>query len=210
MAKVQILGIPQSTYTRVVCMAAHEKGVDYELVLTPPHSEGLLAVSPLGKVPGLRHGDLELFESSAICRYLDSAFDGPPLYPSDPAEAALCEQWISAVNSHMDRTLIRQYLLHYAFPKGADGNPDRAAIDAAVPAVEKEMAILDKALSKTGWLVGNAMTAADLNLAPILAYLSGTPEAGSVIGRSAGLGRFLENVRALPSFAATEPPARAA
>lgn len=210
MATLQFLGIPQSTYTRVVCMAAQEKGVSYEIVPSPPHSDGLLAVSPLGKVPGMRHGSVELFESSAICRYIDAAFDGPPLYPSDPAAAAVCEQWVSVVNSHMDRTLIRQYLFAYIFPKGDDGKPDMSVVQEVLPAVEKELGVLDKALAGTGYLAGGSMTAADLNLTPILHYLTNTPEAGAIIGQSVGLSKFLENMRARPSFAATEPPAQAA
>ncbi len=210
MATLQILGIPQSTYTRTVCMAANEKGVAYELVPTPPHSDEMTAVHPLGKVPGLRHGDVELFESSAICRYIDENFDGPSLYPADAAGRAAAEQWISVVNSHMDRTLVRVYLLNYIFPKGEGGAPDRAAIDAALPDVEKELGILDRALSATGYLVGDSMTAADLNLAPILHYLTNTPEAGAMIAKSAGINKFLENMRGRASFAATEPPAQAA
>jgi len=207
---LQILGIPQSTYTRAACLAAEEKGIAYELVPAPPHSEGILAVHPLGKVPGLRHGDVELFESSAVSRYIDNAFDGPALYPADAAGNAATEQWISVVNSHMDRTLIRQYLFAYLFPEGEGGAPDQAAIDGMLPNVEKELGILDKALADTGYLVGGQMTMADLNLAPVLHYLTNTPEAGKIIAQSAGLSKFLENMRARPSFAATEPPAQAA
>ena len=210
MATLQILGIPQSTYTRVACMAANEKGVAYELVPAPPHSDEITAVHPLGKVPGMRHGDVELFESSAICRYIDENFDGPSLYPSDAAGRAAAEQWISVVNSHMDRTLIRQYLFAYLFPKGEGGAPDQEAIKAMMPDVEKELGILDKALAGTGYLVGDSMTVADLNLAPILHYLTNTPEAGAIIANSAGINRFLENMRSRASFAATEPPAQAA
>ena len=41
---------------------------------------------------------------------------------------------MSLVNTKMDGTLVRTYLLNYIFPKGADGTPDREAIDASVPA----------------------------------------------------------------------------
>ena len=35
----------------------------------------LLAINPNGKVPAMKHGDIEMFESCAICLYLLDAFD---------------------------------------------------------------------------------------------------------------------------------------
>jgi glutathione S-transferase len=66
MANLQIIGIPQSTYTRVVRMVAHEKGAPYDLVVAPPHSPDVKSIHPAGKVPVMRHGKHEMFESSAI------------------------------------------------------------------------------------------------------------------------------------------------
>lgn len=36
MSKVQIIGIPQSTYVRTVRIAAEEKGISCELIAAPP------------------------------------------------------------------------------------------------------------------------------------------------------------------------------
>jgi glutathione S-transferase len=43
-----------------------------------PHTPEIDAVHPLGKIPALRHGDVTLAESRAICFYIDHAFGGPP------------------------------------------------------------------------------------------------------------------------------------
>src|SRR5579863_930612 len=94
MAKVEIFGIPQSSYTRVVRMVCEEKGIDYELKPVPPHSPEVLAIHPFGKVPVMRHGDLVLCESKAIATYLARAFPGPQLIPAEPRLAAVTEQWI--------------------------------------------------------------------------------------------------------------------
>jgi len=72
----------------------------------------------------MRHGDVMLFESKAICAYVDRAFDGPPLIPADAISAALVEQWISLINSAIDPVCVRQYLLAYFFPGTPDGAPD--------------------------------------------------------------------------------------
>src|SRR5277367_1450290 len=104
-------------------------------------------------MPVMRHGDVALFESKAIATYLDRRFAGPSLFPSKPLPAALVEQWVSLVNTLVDRTLIRTYLLAYAAPNTADGKPDRQAIEAVIPALHEQIAVLDRAVAGTGYLV---------------------------------------------------------
>ena len=85
-------------------MVCEEKGIEYRLTETPLGAPELRAIHPLGKMPVLRHGDIKLFESKAIATYLDRSFAGPRLLPSDPHLAALAEQWVSLVNTSVDRT----------------------------------------------------------------------------------------------------------
>src|SRR5579863_5252616 len=99
MAKLEIIGFPQSTYVRAVRIACAEKGIDYELVPQPPHAPDVAAVHPFGKIPVMRHGDFSLCESKAIATYLDRTFPGQALIPTDPRLAAVAEQWISLVNT---------------------------------------------------------------------------------------------------------------
>ena len=148
MPKPEIIGSARSTYTRVVCMVCEEKGIAYGLTECALGAPELLAIHPLGKMPVLRHGDVVLFESKAIASYLDRSFPGPQLLPSDPHLAGLTEQWVSLVNTVIDRTLIRTYLYAYIAPKTADGKPDRAAIEAVMPAVREQLGILDHDLTQ--------------------------------------------------------------
>ena len=136
----------------------------------------IFAIHPFGKMPVMRHGDVELFESKAISACLDRRFPGPTVFPSDPLLGALTEQWVSLVNTVIDRTAIRTYLLAYAAPKTPDGKPDRDAFDAVTPALRAQIAVLDKAVAKTGYLVDEQFTFADINLLPILYYLRLVPE----------------------------------
>jgi len=91
MPELQIIGAPQSNYVWVTRIACHEKGVPYTLVPVMPHTPEVDAIHPLGKIPALRHGDLMLAESRAICFYIDHAFNGPPLVSRDAAEGAKTE-----------------------------------------------------------------------------------------------------------------------
>ena len=115
-------------------MVCEEKRIEYVLMEKPLHAPEILAIHPFGKMPVLRHGDVELFESKAIATYLDRSFPAPYVFPSDPRLSALTEQWVSLVNTLIDRTLIRTYLYAYIAPKNVDG-PDRDAIEAVMPAL---------------------------------------------------------------------------
>jgi glutathione S-transferase len=133
-------------------------------------------------------------------------FPGPRLIPDDPRIAAVTEQWISAVNTVVDRTMIRTYLFSYIFPKTADGQPDRPAIDEVMPTVREQVDILDKAVANTGYLAGDQFTLADINLMPILYYVRNLPEGGAAIGAAKNLSAYYERNAQRPSFKNTIPP----
>jgi glutathione S-transferase len=158
MLKPEIIGSSRSTYTGVVRMVCEEKVIEYALTEAELGAPEVFAIHPFGKMPVMRHGDVELFESKAIATYLDRRFSGPTLFPSDPVLGALTEQWVSLVNTVIDRTLIRTYLLAYAAPKTDDGKPDRQAIEAVTPALREQFGVLDKAVARTGYLVEERFT----------------------------------------------------
>jgi glutathione S-transferase len=206
MPNVEIIGFPQSTYVRVARMACEEKGVTYDLRPAPPHSPEVLAIHPFGKIPAMRHGDFELFESKAIGTYLDRMFPGPRLIPEDARSAALAEQWVSAVNTVIDRTMVRTYLFGYIFPKTTDGKPDRKVIDEVTPELRQQINLLDKAVAKTGYLAGNQFSFADINVMPILFYVRKFPEGSEAIAAAKNLAAYYDRNAERPSFTNTRPP----
>jgi glutathione S-transferase len=121
MPKPEMTGSLRSTYTRAVCMVCEEKAIEYVLTETPLGAPALRAIHPFGKMPVLRHGDVELFESKAIATYLDRVFREPYVFPFEPHLAALTEQWVSLVNITIDRTIIRTCLFAYIAPKMTNG-----------------------------------------------------------------------------------------
>jgi glutathione S-transferase len=206
MEKVEIIGLARSSYTRVVRMVCEEKGIDYELVDASPHSPEVNAIHPFGKLPVMRHGDFTLCESKAIATYLDRSFPGPALMPADAKQAALAEQWISLVNTAMDATLIRTYVFHYIFPRTADGKPDKAAIAAMMPAMQRQLGLLDQAVARTSYLAGDQFTLADINVLPILYWVRHFPEGAEAMAASEHLSAYYGRHAARPSFKSTLPP----
>ena len=140
-------------------MTMAEKGVPYEYHPVRPHSPEALAIHPPGRVPGLKNGEVVLGESQAIVAYLDGLWPQSPMGPSGSiAEAAEIAQWISIVARAVDQTLIRRYVVSYAFPKGAGGLPDRAAIDAALPDLRNIFRMLNARLSGRDYLAAKRFT----------------------------------------------------
>jgi glutathione S-transferase len=86
--------------------------------LTParPHSPEVDCIHPLGKIPVMRYGDFQLFESKAIASFVDRAFPGPKLIPEDAMLCGKVEQWVSVANKAIFPVLLG-YLLCYFFPK---------------------------------------------------------------------------------------------
>jgi glutathione S-transferase len=205
MPELELIGAEPSNYVWACRIALAEKGVPHRLNAVMPHSPEVDAIHPFGKIPVMRHGEVELCESRAICWYIDHVFDGPKLVPADPAKAAQVEQWVSIVNTHIDPVWLRQYLRAYVFPKTADGSPERDTIDAAVPKMEQHFPVMDRAVAKTGHLVGDTFTLADMNFIPILYYMGTRPESSALLERMPALKAYRERHLARKTVAATTP-----
>lgn len=205
MPELELIGASPSNYVWACRIALAEKGVPYKHVSARPHTTEVDAIHPFGKIPVMRHGAVELCESRAICGYIDSVFPGAKLIPDDPVKAAQIEQWISVVNTTIDPVWLRQYLLGYVFPKTPDGSPDRPLIEAALPKMEQQFAVMDRAVAKTGHLVGDTFTLADMNFLPIVFYMSTRPESSALLERSSALKPYFDRHVARKSVQDTFP-----
>jgi glutathione S-transferase len=204
--RLEIFGSERSSYTRVVRMACEEKGIDYDLIDTPLGAPELRNIHPFGKMPVMRHGDFTLCESKAIATYLDRSFGGPELIPADPRLAGQVEQWISLVNTTIDPLLVRTYLFSYIVPKGADGKPDRGAIETMMPRVREQLSLLERTVAASCYLAGERFTLADINLLPMMFYISRMPETAESFAAGTALRRYYDTHAARPSFVRTVPP----
>jgi glutathione S-transferase len=201
-----LLGDARSTYTRTARMALAEKGVAYTMQNCGPHSPEILAVHPFGRIPALRDGEIDIWETAAILNYLDECFDsGVSLRPGSIMERTRCAQWISAVNSYLYDTMVRRYVLQIIFPKGEGGQPDRRIVDAALAEMPTQLAALDKAYGPSDYLAGASLSSADLFLAPILAYVQNMPEGGQLMAHYPNLLRAQNLIRQRASFTSTHP-----
>ena len=211
MSVVEIIGLDASTFVRSALMACNEKGIPHRLVNGPVgdgsglKSPAFLALNPYGRMPVMRHNGFLLFETSAIIRYLEAEFGGRRLIPTETKMAALTEQWSSAIGFSGYRNLVVNYLFHYVFPKGADGAPDRAAVEAGLPAMKRELEILEGGLEHGTYFCGEEPTMPDLLLVPILEYMRRRPESGHEMARLPRLSRLMAAFEQRESYGRTIP-----
>jgi glutathione S-transferase len=99
--------------------------------------------------------------------------------------------------------LLGRYIVQYFFPE--NGVPDRKAIDAALPAMEKAIATLERQLDGRDYLLGG-FSLADIFFAPLLHYTNVLPEGGKMIAASPRVAVYVARMAARPSFKATFPP----
>ena len=103
MASPIVYGPNFSTYVRATRLTLAEKPAPYQLVevamMQGAHKQDdFLKRNPFGKVPAFEHDDVRLYETSAIIRYIDRAFGGARLQPSDVKQLAKMDQAISIVD----------------------------------------------------------------------------------------------------------------
>jgi len=166
-SQVTLIGADYSVYSRICRLTLDLKGVPHAFEMLDVFAEGgraraRQAGQPFGKIPVLRHGDLTLFETLAITRYIDEQFDGPPLQPTEPADRARMNQIISIVDTGVYPVLV--WGLHV--PRSETRDPEPGMLD-------KGRAVLDalEALAQGPWLCGAAPALADAYLAACMDYV---------------------------------------
>lgn len=87
---MKIIGSYVSPYVRKVLACMNLKGLDYEVDPITPFfgNDEFERLSPLRRIPVLIDGDFSVSDSTIICEYLDEAYPGHRLYPTDPKDRA--------------------------------------------------------------------------------------------------------------------------
>ncbi|HEY8594378.1 MAG TPA: glutathione S-transferase family protein [Devosiaceae bacterium] len=144
--------------------ALEEVGAQYERVDAGGKFGGLdrpdyLALNPNGLVPTLQDGDLTIWESHAIVRYVAARFGAGSLWPTDIAARAVTDQWAEWTNTTFQPAWIGLFTRLVRTPP-AKRNPE--AIQAAFNASLRAFGMLEDRLGQTHFLGGDELTYADI------------------------------------------------
>lgn len=110
---------------------------------------------------------------------------------------------MSAINSYFYDLAIRRYVLQYAFPKGANGQPDRAVIAASAGELPEKLAIFERGYTRP-FLAGQQPTMPDYFLAPIVGYLDMFPESKAALASFPNLMHAHAAMKERPSWKETQ------
>ena len=205
MSNVTIYGVAPSTYARTARVAFHEKGVPHAFEEIDFSSGEHRKLHPFGKVPAMRHGDLVLYETLAICTYADTAFDGPALQPSGIQDKAVMLQWFSAFVDYIYPALVTDIVVErLAKPRRGEVS-DEDKIKGRVPEVEHQLSVLEAGFEGRDFLAGDSLSLADLVYGPAIAYLPMVPEGAGFLDGKPNINRWFERVSSRESFAKTNP-----
>ena len=209
MSKPILYGPAYSTYNRTVRLALVEKGVDYDMVevdfLSGDLSAEYLERQPFAKVPAFEHDGFNLYEASAINRYIDEVFDGPSLQPDNPQQRARMNQIISILDSYTYPCTVTTLVIQRLVMPMLGKESDEAAITAALPEIEKCMSTLVKLRGNNTFLAGNQVSLADLHFAPMYDYFQSTPESAAILKNNPALVDWWNEMSGRESIKNTPP-----
>jgi glutathione S-transferase len=207
MSEFIVYSVPGSPFGRAVLATLEEKGASYRLLPVAPttmKSQPHISRHPFGRVPVLEHNGFVLYESQAMLRYLDRVRPTPPLTPDEPRAAARMDQAMNINDWYLFQGVNSVIGFHRVVgPRVMGLTPDEAAIAAAMPkahAVSNELARL---LGSQPYFAGEAVTLADLLIAPQLDFLAETPEWAPLSAGNRNLVDWLGRMNARSSLKAT-------
>lgn len=201
---VTLFGFRHSVYQRVVRIVLQEKRVAFRVQevnpFDPVEAERLRDLHPFGRVPVLRHGPFDIYETSAIARYVDAAFDGPRLVPDEPRAAARMAQAIAVIDAYGYWPMIRQVFARRVFAPNEDTALNEAEVARGLDASRAVLVALDAIAADTRVLTGDAITLADCHLGAMMDYFTRAPEGDALIRSQPHLDRWWRKIRARPSI----------
>lgn len=176
-----LYGAPLSPFVRKADAVLREKGAVFELesVNIMPMPDWFKEISPARRIPVLRDTDVgaegplgTIPDSSAICAYVERKFPDPACYPSDPyllGRAVWIEEYSDSV---LAATLGLGIFRPIQFNRFKGEEPDvETARKTYAEKVPRSFDYLEAELGEGEFLVGDALSIADISVACQLAQL---------------------------------------
>src|SRR3989441_11561880 len=178
---IKLYGVPRSRAVRSLWML-EELALPYENVKITPASDTrtpeFLRLNPNGHVPVLQEDGLTLCESMAINLYLARKYD-KGLWPKTVEDEGRVFQWSLWAMTELEEPVLTTLLHRMFFP---EEQRDAKKADDAAERFKQPLSVLEGALGGKPYLLGNAFTVADLNVASVISWapLAG-PEASEKV-----------------------------
>ncbi|XP_044978714.1 glutathione S-transferase 1-like isoform X1 [Hordeum vulgare subsp. vulgare] len=187
MSPVKVFGHPMLTNVARVMLFLEEVGAEYELVPVdfvagehkrPQH----LQLNPFGQMPGFQDGDLVLFESRAIGKYIIRKYGTAGLdllgENSGIEESAMVDMWTEVEDQQYYPAIspvVFECIINPFIMGGAATN--QKVVDKSLERLKGVLGIYEARLEKSRYLAGDSISFADLNHIPFTFYFMTTRHA---------------------------------
>jgi len=194
---IKLYGIPLSRAIRPLWML-EELGVPYDNIkvsfVNETRTPEFLRLNPNGHIPVLQDGSLTLWESLAINLYLARKHD-KGLWPKTVEDEGRAFQWSLWAMTELEEPVLTA-LIHRGSFAPEQRDPKKA--EDAAERFKTPLRVLDGALDGRQYLVGNAFSVADLNVASVM---SSAPLAGLDLSSAPNALAWLVRCTERPAFA---------
>ncbi|MDJ0825508.1 MAG: glutathione S-transferase family protein [Rhodobacter sp.] len=144
---------------------AHER-LDYGHVHGGLDTDAYRAMNPHALVPTLKDGDLVVWESCAILRYLAARYGSEAFWPAEPAARARVDMW--AEWGKITLTTAFTVPIFWSRVRTAAADRDEAALTAAIARFETLLGRIEDQLGPNDYLCGADLSAADIVVGHLL------------------------------------------
>lgn len=148
-------------YVQRAAIALAEKNIPFKRVFIDLANkpDWFWAMSPLGKVPLLQHGDEVIFESAVILEYIED-ITSEPLHPANPLERAKHRGLIEYGSNILNAI------------GGLYSAPDAEVFDAKAQELSQRFQWIEKTLSEGPYFSGADFSLVDATFGPIFRYFN--------------------------------------
>ena len=153
----------------------------------------------------LSHGEFVLYETSAIERYIDSAFPSPPLTPTEAPNIARMAQVVAIIDNYGYWPMVRQVFSHSVFRPSVGERGCDDEIGSGIEASRTVLAALEGIAAEGEVLDGSRFTLADCHLAPMIDYFVAAPEGAETFGDYPCLFEWWSRMSGRSSLVRTNP-----
>ena len=122
-----------------------------------------LAKNPNGQIPTLEDGEVVIWESNSIVRYLAARYGAGWIWEEEPAKRAEADRWMDWMNTSLQPALTPAF---WGLVRKDPARQDPAAIADSIAKTEAKLDILDAHMEGRTYLANERFGMADITVAP--------------------------------------------
>ncbi|KQK04331.1 glutathione S-transferase 4 [Brachypodium distachyon] len=185
MAPIKVYGWAVSPWMSRTLVCLEEANAEYEIV--PMSRSGgdhllpdYLAINPFGQIPALQDGDLTLYQSRAIARYILRKLKPEFLREGNLRESAMVDAWVD-VQAHKLEPILLPIVVNCIINQFVGRDRDQDVVDENIEKLKKLLEVYEARLSTSKYLAGDFLSFAEFTHFAFMRYFMATEYYADVV-----------------------------